>query len=117
MTNERGPYPRGFRSCDSTAKVCVSCRTRDIINPNQQVIRRMESVPMREVSSDIWDRVNSNPLKSNSRFGSTSLQEPTGINGIEFPENVWDQSVEDKLEFLARLLKRIGHSEEDRVQS
>lgn len=69
---------------------------------------------MREVSSDLVDL---KPLKSNDCFGPTPLQEPARINGIEFSENVRDQNIEDNLEFLACLLKRIGHSEEDRVQS
>lgn len=86
-------------SRDSTAKVRVTRRT------------------MREVSSDTRVLVDLNPIKSNNYFGPTPLQETAGINGIEFPENVRYQSVEDKLEFLACLLKRIGHSEEDRVQS
>jgi len=46
--NEGGACPRGFKSCDSTAKVRVSRRT------------------MREVSSDLVDL---KPLKSNNCLG------------------------------------------------
>lgn len=50
-------------------------------------------------------------------FGSTLFQKPAGIDRAELPESVWCQSVEDEFQFLAGLIKRIGHPEEDRVQS
>jgi len=62
-------------------------------------------------------RTFSSPLEPDDGFCPTPLQEPAEVNGAEFSNNVRGQSFEDEFQFLTYGVKRIGHSEEDRVQS
>ena len=70
-----------------------------------------------EVPSDTPRLVNLNLFEPDDGFGPTTLQESAEVNGAEFSQSVRDQSFEDEFQPLIGGVKRIGHSEEDRVQT
>jgi len=57
------------------------------------------------------------PFEPDGGFGPTPLQEPAGVNGIVPSKGIWGQSVEDEFQFRIGRVKRVGHPQEDRVQS
>lgn len=77
----------------------------------------MGVIPIGEVLSDNLYRVDLDPFEPDGGFGLTPLQEPAGVNGVVLSKRAWGQSVEYEFQFLIGRVKRIGHPQEDRVQS